>query len=116
MHKERELVSHAVLFGKVVAYKCTACDRTFAVSLLYRAVPTGYPPPANVRDAFFRHACKVKTVGVAMSFLQAIYYRCLEFLMAVEDDDFPVSYLFYIIAVIAVTAFLIGGVFFLWFR
>jgi len=61
MHKERQLVSHAVLFGKVVAYKCTACDSTFAISLLYGAVPTDFPPPANVRDAFFRHVCKEKT-------------------------------------------------------
>jgi hypothetical protein len=40
----------------------------------------------------------------------------LEFLMAVDDDDFPISYLFYIIAAIAVMAILIVGAFFLWFR
>lgn len=36
--------------------------------------------------------------------------------MAADDDDFPISYLFYIVAVIAVMASLIIGGFFLWFR
>jgi|GEM_PF-2884416 len=51
-----------------------------------------------------------------MSLLQAFYHRCLESLMAADDDDFPISYLFYIVAVIAVMASLIIGGFFLWFR
>jgi len=55
-------------------------------------------------------------VGVKMSLLQAFYHRCLEFLMAADDDDFPISYLFYIVAVIAVMASLIIGGFVLWFR
>ena len=38
------------------------------------------------------------------------------FSMAADDEDFPLSYLFYILAVIAVMGFLIIGGFFLWFR
>lgn len=36
--------------------------------------------------------------------------------MAVDDDDFPISYLFYILAVIAAMGFLAIGLFFLFFR
>jgi len=36
--------------------------------------------------------------------------------MAADDEDFPLSYLFYILAVIAVMGVLIIGGFFLWFR
>ena len=49
--------------------------------------------------------------------MQSMQITCLEFLMAVSDDeDFPLSYLFYIIAVIAVMGILIVCGFFLWFR
>jgi hypothetical protein len=36
--------------------------------------------------------------------------------MATDDEDFPLSYLVYIIAVIAVIGLLIAGGFFLWLR
>ena len=55
-------------------------------------------------------------VGATMSLLQAFHHRCLELLMAVDDDDFPISYLFYIVAVIIAMAFVIVGGFFFWFR
>ena len=51
----------AVLFGKVIAYECTACGRSFPMSLLYGAVPSDLPPPATVRDAFLRHICEERT-------------------------------------------------------
>ena len=41
---------------------------------------------------------------------------CLEFLMAANDEDFPVSYLLYIIGVILVMALLVIGGFLLWLR
>lgn len=58
MRKERQLVPEAVLFGKVIAYKCTTCGRKFAISLLYGAVSTGSSPPASVVEAFYRHICE----------------------------------------------------------
>jgi len=36
--------------------------------------------------------------------------------MAVDDEDIPISYLFYIIAVIVVMGFLLVGGLFLWLR
>ena len=36
--------------------------------------------------------------------------------MATDDEDFPVSYLFYMLAVIAVIGFLVVGGFFLFFH
>lgn len=61
MREGRQLVPLAVLFGKVIAYQCTACSRTFSVSLLYGAVPWDYLPPQAVRDAFSRHGCKKRS-------------------------------------------------------
>lgn len=57
-------------------------------------------------------------VEIWLTLFQAVRQDCmaLEFLMAADDDDFPLSYLFYIIGVIAVMAFLIIGGFFLWVR
>lgn len=57
MQKERQLVPQAVLFGRVITYRCTACGRKFAISLLYGAVSTGSSPPASVVEAFCRHIC-----------------------------------------------------------
>ena len=45
-----------------------------------------------------------------------LVYAILEFLMAVDDEDIPISYLFYIIAVIVVMGFLLVGGLFLWLR
>ena len=48
----------AVLFGKVIAYECTACGRSFPMSLLYGAVPSGFPAPLAVQDSFLHHICE----------------------------------------------------------
>jgi hypothetical protein len=51
---------------------------------------------------FYRQSVRAPVLGV--------------FSMAVDDDDFPISYLFYILAAIAVMGFLAIGGFFLLFR
>jgi hypothetical protein len=113
MCEGRQVVPRATLFGKVFAYECTACGKIFAASLLYEAFPSGFPPPANVRNAFFHHVCKEED---AVKIRIKICYAMLEFLMAVQDEDFPISYLLYIIAVLVVMGFLIVGGIFLWLR
>ena len=52
-----------------------------------------------------------------MAFFQAVLTPCvyLEFFM-VDDKDIPISYIFYVIAVIAIVGFLIIGGLFLWLR
>lgn len=60
MREKRQLIPKSILFGKVVAYECATCGKTFAISLLYGAVPANFSQPANVRDSFSRHICKVK--------------------------------------------------------
>jgi hypothetical protein len=79
MCEERHLVPQSVLFGKVIAYECTVCGRTSAVSLLYGAVLPGLPLPVNVRDASFHmqreDAAKIKT---------KLLYAISEFLMALD--------------------------------
>jgi hypothetical protein len=42
--------------------------------------------------------------------------RVLGVFMALDDEDLPFSYLFYVIAVIVVMAVLVIGGVFLWFR
>jgi len=113
MCEGRQLVPQTILLGKVVRYECTECGRTFTISLLYGAAPSDFLPPANVRDAFFHHACKEEN---AEKIGMKICYAILEFLMAVEEEDFPISYLLYIIAVLVVMGVLLIGGFFLWFR
>ena len=54
MGEGRQLVPRAVLFGRVIAYECTACGRSFPMSLLYRAVPA----PLAVQDSFLHHICE----------------------------------------------------------
>lgn len=63
MRKERQLVLHTILFGKVIAYRCTVCDKTFLVSWLDVAVPTDPSPPAGIRNPFFATFAKRARVG-----------------------------------------------------
>lgn len=114
MRKERQLVLHTILFGKVIAYKCTACDKTFLVS--DGAVSTDSSPPAVIRNAFLRHMCEERAnwpMSAARRFY-AIRYRCLELFM--DDDDVPASYLLYVVAVVVVMGLVVAGVFFYFFR
>jgi hypothetical protein len=112
MRKERQLVPHAVLSGKVIAYKCIACDKTFSIPWLDGAVSTESPPPASIDDAFLRHTCEEHERSV----LYTARYRYLEFLMALDEEDFPYSYLLYVIAVIMAIGLLVVGAFFFVFR
>jgi len=86
------------------------------MSLLYGAVPSGLPAPLAVQDSFFHHICERRRSRDQHSASIRIPYVFLEFLMAANDEDFPVSYVFYIIGVILVMVFLIIGGFFLWLR
>lgn len=60
MQQRHQLVPQAVIFGKAIAYECTACGRKFSISLLHGAVRSDAPPPAAVRNAFLAHVCQVK--------------------------------------------------------
>jgi len=86
------------------------------MSLLYGAVPAGLPAPLAVQDPFLRHTCERRRSRDQHSASTRIPYVFLEFLMAANDEDFPVSYVFYMIGVILVMAFLIIGGSFLWLR
>lgn len=48
--------------------------------------------------------------------LYATRYKCLEILMALDDEDVPYSYLLYVIAVIAAMGLLVVGVYFVFIR
>ena len=61
MGEGRQLVPSAILFGKVIAYECTACGRSFLMSLLYGVVPSDLPPPLAVLGSFIRHVCEEET-------------------------------------------------------
>lgn len=112
MRKERQLVPHTTLFGRVIAYKCDACDKKFSMPWLNGAVSVDLPAPAAIDDAFFRHICVIHK----RSLLYAARYKCLEFLMALDDEDVPYSYLLYVVAVFAVIALLVVGAYFYLFR
>lgn len=118
MRKERQLVLHTALFGKVIAYRCAACDKTFSVSLLDEAVPWDFSPPVCIKDASLRHICEERTNWFvnAVRRLYAARYRCLEFLMALDDDDVPYSYLLYVVAIFAAIALIVVGAYFFLFR
>ncbi|MGH9585576.1 MAG: hypothetical protein ACRD3F_01390 [Acidobacteriaceae bacterium] len=105
------------LFGKVIAYKCTACDKMFSMPLFGGAVSEDFPPPASIGRTFFRHTCEKN----ANSFLDAARYKCMDVLMALSDDDYPASYLLlavyllYNLAVVVAIGIVVG-VFFYLFR
>ena len=99
------LVPRALLFGRVVAYKCTACGRVFAVPLLEGAVSSDLPTPLIVYAAFLEHECKGSDPIAWKS-----KYRSIS--MAEDDEDLPATYLLYagavilVIATVAITAWL----------
>lgn len=112
MRKARQLVPQTVLFGKVIVYKRTVCDKIFSISLLHGAVSTDFPSLLNIGDAFFRHACEEST----SLFWCSVRSKHLEFLMALDDDDVPASYLLYIVAVVVVIGLFVVGAFVFVFR
>lgn len=111
----RQLVPRVVLFGRVIAYKCTACERSFLMPLLDGAVGASLPTPAMVRDSFLRHVCEDKAERrKALRWLVGTVLRGV-FSMA-GDDDFPVAYLLYVLAVIGAMGLLAVSIFFLFLR
>jgi hypothetical protein len=54
-------VPQTMLFGRVVAYECTACGKSFAMSLLEGAVPSDSRAPYVVRSAFLVMFAKTQT-------------------------------------------------------
>jgi hypothetical protein len=60
MREARQLVPKAVLFARVIAYKCTACGKNFPMPLLSGAVPSDLPAPVAVHEPFLRHVCEEK--------------------------------------------------------
>jgi hypothetical protein len=72
----------------------------------------GVSAPASIDDAFLRHTCEEHERSV----LYTARYRYLEFLMALDEEDFPYSYLLYVIAVIMAIGLLVVGAFFFVFR
>ena len=100
------LVPRALLFGRVVAYKCTACGKVFAVPLLEGAVSSDLPTPLIVYAAFLEHECK----GSNPRGRKSKYERKIS--RAADDEDLPAGYLLYagavilVIAAVAITALL----------
>lgn len=84
----------------------------------FGAVPTDSSPPVIIKNAFLGHICEERTNWLmnAARWLQAARYRCLEFLMALDDEDVPYSYLLYVVAVFAVLVLLVVGAYFFFIR
>jgi hypothetical protein len=92
------LVPRTLLFGRVVAYNCTACGKAFAAPLLEDAVSSDLPTPLSVYAAFLEHECK----GSDPRGRRPKYERGTS--MAADDEDLPTTYLLYAGAVILVIA------------
>jgi hypothetical protein len=92
------LVPRTLLFGRVVAYNCTACGKDFAVRLLEEAVSSDLPTPLSVYAAFLEHECK----GSDPRGRRPKYEKGIS--MAAEDEDLPTKYLLYAGAVILIIA------------
>ena len=58
MFEKPRLVPQTMLFGRVVAYECTGCGKSFAMPLLEGAVPSDFPPPYIIRAGFLSHDCQ----------------------------------------------------------
>jgi hypothetical protein len=102
-----EIVPQTTLFGKVVAYECSACGKNFPVALLEGAVSPDLPIPLITCAAFLGHECKSPTGqkrGIRGS------------QMAADDDDLPARYLLYTAAVILVIAAAAVSTFFIIFH
>lgn len=98
MLEKARLVPRTLLFGRVVAYKCTACGKVFAVPLLEGAVPSDLPTPLIVYASFLEHECK----GSDPRGRKSKYERGIS--VAADDEDLPTTYLLYAGAVILVIA------------
>ena len=98
-----------MLFGKVVAYECSACRRSFPVPLLEGAVSPDLPIPLIIYAAFLAHECRSsRPTGQKR--------KIRERQMAADDDDLPATYLLYAAAVILVIAAAAVGTFFIIFH
>jgi hypothetical protein len=104
-----ELVPHSMLFGKVVAYECSACGKSFPVPLLEGAVSPDLPIPLIICAAFLEHGCKCSSPTGSRR-------KVRESQMAADDDDLPTTYLLYAAAVILVIAAAAVSTFFIIFH
>jgi hypothetical protein len=104
-----EIVPQTTLFGKVVAYECSACGKSFPVPLLEGAVSPDLPIPLITWTAFLGHECKSSNpIGRKR--------KIRESQMAADDDDLPTTYLLYAAAVILVIAAAAISTFFIIFH
>jgi hypothetical protein len=92
-----EIVPQTTLFGKVVAYECSVCGKSFPVPLLEGAVSPDLPIPLIIYAAFLAHECKGSSPTGQKR-------KIRESRMAADDDDLPTTYLLYAAAVILVIA------------
>jgi hypothetical protein len=108
MTAEPELVPQTTLFGKVVAYECSACGKSFPVPLLEGAVSPDLPIPLIIYGAFLGHECKSSSSPGRKRGIRGSQ-------MAADDDDLPATYLLYAAAVILVIAAAAVSTFFIIF-
>lgn len=104
-----DLLPQTTLFGKVIAYECSACGKGFPLSLLEGAVSPDLPIPLIIWAAFLDHECKSSN---PIDPKRAIG----ESQMAADDDDLPTTYLLYAAAVILVIAAAAVSTFFIIFH
>ena len=104
-----EIVPKTTLFGKVVAYKCSACGKSFPVPLLEGAVSPDLPIPLIICAAFLEHECKSSSP-------KGQKRKMRESQMAADDDDLPATYLLYAAVVILVIAAAAFSTFFIIFH
>jgi hypothetical protein len=104
-----EMVPQTTLFGKVVAYECSACGKSFLVPLLEGAVSPDLPIPLIIYAAFLAHECRsLSPTGQKREMRESQ--------MAADDDDLPTTYLLYAVAVILVIAAAAASTFFIIFH
>lgn len=87
-----------------------------SISLLYGAIPLDIPAPFVFKNRFFITYAREEGAETSTTLLRAFHTCSWSFLMAVNDEDFPLSYLIYIIGVILVMMLLVIGGFILWLR
>jgi hypothetical protein len=92
-----ELVPQSMLSGKVVAYECSACGKSFPVPLLESAVSPDFPIPLIIYAAFLSHECKSSSPTGRKQGIRGSQ-------MTADDEDLPATYLLYAAAVILVIA------------
>jgi hypothetical protein len=104
-----ELVPQSTLFGKVIAYECSACGKSFPVPLLEGAVSPDRPIPLIIYAAFLGHECKSSSSTGRKRGIRGSR-------MAGDDDDLPTVYLLYAAALILVIAAAAVSTFFIIFH